>query len=187
MMGNMKKERNKNDKLKNKGGITLVALIITIIVMLILVAVIIQVLIDSRLLQVGETAAQEYKGQQEKEATMNDAKVNGYNTIEEYLESINTTPEEETKVQWDGPVASGFEAGDGSYSNPYRIANESQLAYLAKIVNEGENCNNMYFSILQNISLQGYEWVPIGNNSNRYFNGNFDFRCVECRKIIYTK
>lgn len=82
---------------------------------------------------------------------------------------------EETSTQWDGPVASGYETGDGTSSDPYMIDNESQLAYLAKMVNEGETYEDTYFELISDMDLSNYEWIPIGNNSQRYFEGLFDF------------
>ena len=75
--------------LKKQRGITLIALIITIIVMLILVAVTIQVVINSGLLKTAGDAVSDYKNAQEQESNLNEVEVNGYNSIEEYLESIN--------------------------------------------------------------------------------------------------
>ena len=85
----MKMERNNKYRNKNQQGITLIALIITIIVMLILVAVTIQVVINSGLLKTAGDAVSDYKNAQEQESNLNEVEVNGYNSIEEYLESIN--------------------------------------------------------------------------------------------------
>ena len=82
-------ERNNKYRNKNQQGITLIALIITIIVMLILVAVTIQVVINSGLLKTAGDAVSDYKNAQEQESNLNEVEVNGYNSIEEYLESIN--------------------------------------------------------------------------------------------------
>ena len=62
----MKMERNNKYRNKNQQGITLIALIITIIVMLILVAVTIQVVINSGLLKTAGDAVSDYKNEQEK-------------------------------------------------------------------------------------------------------------------------
>ena len=57
--------------------------------MLILVAVTIQVVINSGLLKTAGDAVSDYKNAQEQESNLNEVEVNGYNSIEEYLESIN--------------------------------------------------------------------------------------------------
>ena len=77
---------------KNK-GITLIALIITIIVMLILVAVSVNVLIKSNLIGTAEKAVDKYKTASEEEANGDTIEINGkkYDSIEDYikLSSIN--------------------------------------------------------------------------------------------------
>lgn len=77
---------------KNK-GITLVALIITIIIMLILVAVSVNVLIKSNLIGTAEKVGDKYKTATEEEANGGTIEINGkkYNSIEEYMEEINPT------------------------------------------------------------------------------------------------
>ncbi len=72
---------------KNK-GITLVALIITIIVMLILVAVSVNILIKSNLMGTAEKTVDKYKAASEEERKEKTV-INGekYNSIEEYIEA----------------------------------------------------------------------------------------------------
>ena len=73
---------------KNK-GITLIALIITIIVMLILVGVVVTVVIQSDLLGTARNAGEEYKLAYEKESNMSEVTINGekYTSLEEYIEA----------------------------------------------------------------------------------------------------
>ena len=73
--------------MKKNQGITLIALIITIIVMLILVAVTIQVVINSGLLKTAGDAVSDYKNEQEKESNMDGVTIDGveYESIEDYL------------------------------------------------------------------------------------------------------
>lgn len=54
-------------KLKQDKGITLVALIITIILLVILSAIVIRVLVDDKLITLAGNAAQKYKEAEEKE------------------------------------------------------------------------------------------------------------------------
>ena len=72
---------------KNK-GITLIALIITIIVMLILVAVSVNVLIKSNLIGTAEKVVDKYKTASEEEANGGTIEINGkkYASIEDYIE-----------------------------------------------------------------------------------------------------
>ena len=76
---------------------------------------------------------------------------------------------------WDGTVATGFQSGNGTYPNPYIIANASQLAYLAEVVNSGvspHNKNAIYYKLVRDIDIDYKEWTPIGQSSN-YFCGVF--------------
>ena len=75
---------------KNK-GITLVALIITIIIMLILVAVSVNVLIKSNLIGTAEKVGDKYKTATEEETKGGTIEINGkkYNTIDDYMKEIN--------------------------------------------------------------------------------------------------
>ena len=71
---------------RNK-GITLVALIITIVVMLILVAVSVHVLIKSNLIGTAERTVDKYKTASEEEAKGGAIEINGkkYDSIEDYI------------------------------------------------------------------------------------------------------
>ena len=87
---------------KNK-GITLIALIITIIVMLILVGVVVTVVIQSDLLGTAKNAGDEYKAAYEKESSISGVTINGkeYGSIEEYMEEINPTIVEGDIDDWE--------------------------------------------------------------------------------------
>ena len=77
--------------MRKNQGITLIALIITIIVMLILVGVVVTVVIQSDLLGTAKNAGDEYKAAYEKESGISGVTINGkeYGSIEEYMEKIN--------------------------------------------------------------------------------------------------
>ena len=82
--------------MKNKEkGITLIALIITIIVMLILVGVVVTVVIQSNLLGTTKTAGDKYNTAYEEESNMSEVTINGekYASIEDYIESTKPLPE----------------------------------------------------------------------------------------------
>ncbi len=65
-----------------------------------------------------------------------------------------------------GNVAAGFAGGDGSQTNPYRIATAGQLAYLAQQVNEGAGFSNgKYFKLTADIDLSAHNWTPIGKEA----------------------
>ena len=79
-------------------GITLIALIITIIVMLILVGVVVTVVIQSNLLGTAKTAGDKYKTAYEDESNMSEVTINGekYASIEDY---INNNPMSSIKIK----------------------------------------------------------------------------------------
>ena len=103
---------------RNK-GITLIALIITIIVMLILVGVVVTVVIQSNLLGTAKTAGDKYKTAYEDESNMSEVTINGekYASIEDYLEGKVKLPEgagkrfSETKEYNDGTKTAWIPAG----------------------------------------------------------------------------
>ena len=84
----------KKQAYKNK-GITLIALIITIVVMLILVAVSVNIIINSNIIGQAEKAAEGYKIAYEQEANGGEIEINGkkYGSIEEYLAGKEKLPE----------------------------------------------------------------------------------------------
>ena len=85
---------------KNK-GITLIALIITIIVMLILVAVSVNIIINSNIIGQAEKAAEGYKIAYEQEANGREIEINGkkYGSVEEYLAEKEKLPEIEAETR----------------------------------------------------------------------------------------
>ena len=81
--------------------------------------------------------------------------------------------------------ADSYAGGDGSKTNPYKIATAEQLAKLARDVNNGNTSQaflGKYFMLTQDIDLSGGIWMPIGkyynygnpNDNNRLFFGKFD-------------
>ena len=115
-------------KEKNK-GITLIALIITIIVMLILVGVSVSILINSNLIGAAEKTATAYEEARRKEANSEGITING-KTINEYIRVANA------------PDISGFNKSNTYYvswdlkSSPYQINEETNL--------NGVSPNNWY-------------------------------------------
>ena len=55
--------------------------------------------------------------------------------------------------QDNGVPANSFAGGTGTPSDPYLISTASQLAYLAKIVNAGEDTANKYYKLTGNIKF----------------------------------
>lgn len=76
---------------------------------------------------------------------------------------------------WDGTIATGFEGGNGSGDDPYKIATASQLAYLAEQVNAGTDYTGKSFTLTDNLDLAVRDWTPIGSfNNDKPFRGTFD-------------
>lgn len=78
-----------------------------------------------------------------------------------------------TFASWNGS-STPWTQGNGTYSNPYRIASGEHLAYLADMVNAGvNNYQGQYFLLDNDISLSNHDWIPIGD-ANHSFKGYFD-------------
>ena len=77
-----------------------------------------------------------------------------------------------------GNMASGYESGSGTQTDPYIIKTAGQLAYFASRV-RGNNDRSAYVELGADINLNGHWWTPIGpNNGNNKpansFEGVFD-------------
>ena len=88
-------------------------------------------------------------------------------------DASNPSPTTYGESVWDGSIADSFQKGDGGESSPYEITNASQFALLAKQVNEGNQYEGKYFSLLCDIDLNNLDWTPIGNGIHSFM-GNFD-------------
>ena len=84
---------------------------------------------------------------------------------------------------WDGS-SEPWTNGSGTETDPYLIETAANLAYLAQMVNEGYQAQDMavfrytYFKMTDDFDLNNINWTPIGNvNMNMegyYFAGIFD-------------
>jgi uncharacterized protein with FMN-binding domain len=87
------------------------------------------------------------------------------NDSEKYLEALKRAQD---KAIYGDPTAYGagdpskFAGGTGTKENPYLIANEEQLRYIAQAINEDEVWDNKYFKQTKDITLSDEEWMPIG-------------------------
>lgn len=76
--------------------------------------------------------------------------------------------------------------GKGTQNEPYIIQNATQLAELATAVNNGTNSYlNKYFELTNDIELNG-NWLPIGTNRTRSFQGNFDGKGHMIKNLTIT-
>ena len=76
---------------------------------------------------------------------------------------------------WVQHCASEFESFD-DVNNTITIATAAQLGLLAKNVNEGTTYEGYTISLMADINLSDYDWVPIGyfDETSRSFKGTFD-------------
>ena len=71
-----------------------------------------------------------------------------------------------------------FDGGSGTESDPYRIATEAQLRYLAESINADVDWRGVYFQQTANIKLTGGDWLPIGWSLNGEVNGKKTSICA---------
>ena len=75
-------------------------------------------------------------------------------------------------VGWDGKSTTAIEP---NAEGIYEVSSASQLAWIAKQVNEGtKNFNGETLKLMEDIDLGGQLWTPIGTGSSVCFNGYFD-------------
>ncbi len=85
---------------------------------------------------------------------------------------------------WDGTTATAFASGTGTENDPYIIKTGAQLAYLAKLANDGTAAadsvygTGIYYKLGASLDLSGHQWTPIAMYDTgykwTYFDGNFD-------------
>jgi len=97
---------------------------------------------------------------------------------EEPSDEIDTLEDEgenavDAVTVWDGSAATKFAGGTGTVADPYRISNGAELAYLAQLVNDGNDFRTKTVTLTNNIDLNNKAWTPIGN-SDSVFAGTFD-------------
>ena len=95
-----------------------------------------------------------------------------YNSVDGSSDTT-TGPSVSNVDVWDGTVAFDFEDGSGTEADPYEISKASQLAFLARSVNEGTSYSGKYLVLANDIDLNNIEWTPIGNGIHSFM-GNFD-------------
>ena len=155
-----------NFKFKNKSGITLIALIITIIVMLILVGVVVTVVIQSNLLGTAKTAGDKYKTAYEDESNMSEVTINGekYASIEDYIESTKPLPEikageraSETSKYQTAVIPKGFTVSDAT--------GEKDVSTGLVIYDIPENeIENVKWDGTEKTKYNQFVWIPVAVN-----------------------
>ncbi len=184
--------------MRKEKGITLIALIITIVVMLILVAVSINVIVNSNLIGHAEKTGDKYKMAYEDESKMSKVTINGkeYASLEDYTK----------EKLWDGETTELPELRKNETTGKFDwyIYNVQQLKFLANFVNqtltaadeqlildknttkeEIEITTDTTIYLMADINLgatfdengkltSGKEWIPIGLTKNQRLYGIFE-------------
>ncbi len=75
---------------------------------------------------------------------------------------------------WSGSSATEFNEGSGSADDPFQISTGAHLAYLAEQVNDGEEYEDTYFILTDDINLNNQPWTPIGSETTTPFRGTFN-------------
>ena len=151
-----------NFKIKNKSGITLVALIITIVVMLILVAVSINILVNSNLIGHAEKTGDAYAGAIKNEENLgNDGiTINGekYASIEDY---INNNPMSSIKINMEVTHEDTAVTADGT--NIKSIEHGAPIPVGYSYVTGEKNTGVV---IQDDDTSDQFVWVPVLQNQN---------------------
>lgn len=157
--------------MKNNKGITLIALIITIIVMLILIGITLSMTVGPNGILAQVKAAKELTEQavinEEKEFESVDMQSAEFQNKESWDSIINADRNqnsegnageegtEEENVLTLEEFQSSFSGGTGTESDPYQITTPLHLAYLAKYTNESVTfVIGSYFKMMNDIDLE---------------------------------
>ena len=166
--------KNNSNNYSKQRGITLIALVVTIVVLLILAGVSISALFgDNGIMQKAKDAQNKANESAQKDMEQ----ING---LENWLNEKTVG----SLTPWSGEIADSFSSGNGTEEDPYTIETAEQLAFFASQVNAGETFEGKFVSIIKSINLGNKEFTPIGigptgEHSNEwdwsgYFNGTLD-------------
>ena len=158
--------------MKRNKGITLVALIITIVIMLILVAVSVNVIIKSNLLGIAEKVTNKYNTVAQKESKTNSIEIDGktYNSIDGYIETISKTNNSNSVGK---KISEAFEIPHVSSENGNEYVNASVNKvepdmFMPELQSDVEHLNNTttdstlknaFGNLLESIDLYGKDGI----------------------------
>ena len=92
--------------------------------------------------------------------------------------------EEPTVSVWNGSsVATAYESGDGTETNPYEIATAEQFAYFAQRISSGYE-TEAHYVLSCDLDLSAANWTPIGGYPSNIFKGTFDGRGHTIQYVI---
>ena len=81
---------------------------------------------------------------------------------------------------WDGTAGTVKPDADGNYA----INTPSELAAIAKLVNDGNKLQGKTVKLNRDLDLNNINWTPISNSTDKTFDGNFD-GCGHTIKNLY--
>lgn len=91
------------------------------------------------------------------------------------LAAMTTAMISTASAAWDGASSSAALAGSGTELDPWIVASENDLAFVAKQVNTGvESYEGKYLKLSADLDLGNKPWSPIGFSKGGAFRGNFD-------------
>ena len=89
----------------------------------------------------------------------------------------------ESVTYWTNNTATAFDGGDGTEGNPYIVATEAQLAYMAQLLSgeDAADYKSCHFKVKDGVTefdMSNHEWVPIAA-----FSGTFDGNGVTIKRL----
>ena len=89
----------------------------------------------------------------------------------------------ESVTYWTDNAATAFESGDGTEGNPYIVATEAQLAYMAQVLSgeDAANYKSCHYKVADDVTeldMSAHEWTPIAA-----FSGTFDGNGVTIKNL----
>ena len=168
--------------MKNQKGITLIALVITIIVMLILVGVSVTVALNGGLFSTAQKATGDTKAERDNELALSDGKVtiNGeeYNSIQEYVGIQGSTEEPEGEGTGSGSgdegttIAAGLYKTDGTFISWEDLTSTEYHSITYTDWNSGEEKISAILNVDENGVLTSASIANSGvNQSSEFLDG----------------
>lgn len=152
---------------KNSMGITLIALVITIIILLILAGISIASLTGNGLFEKARLA-------KERTSEIQNEEKEKLNNIETEIDQWTTDYSHRGEIE-SALFGIPSTSGNGIETDPYIITNVDQLLALANLVNGGRNFEGKWFALGNDIILDyNKNWTPIGKTKEYCFKGNFN-------------
>ncbi len=101
-----------------------------------------------------------------------------------FVQSITIEVKFEKVLWYDGVEKTYTLTGKGTGDNPYKIASEADLAFVAYMINVEGNTEyaSAAYELMKDLDFTGKYWSPIGTINNP-FSGSFDFNVFEITGI----